>query len=301
MSATVCFGFTVQSTTNYGEMDGVHVTYMEVRESTTVKVSSSEDEDGDVLTKTANAVADLSDPSTLYGSPSIVGNTLFFGNPNFSAEAGKLDENDNVITSAFTDGRLSFGLQADEEMYFNRLTLEEFGAFSLTSPEGTENSGTLARVQAPAFLTIFDVLLDNGEIYTLPKATGIRLTEDMVATPSELTSAGGLHAASPILDEEGFPSSWEGVATFDISGSLREKGVFGPVGTTILGATYAEYDMNNILTVRANDGISTAFIDKKGITISPEMTPMTTPEPTTALLVLPCLFAMASITRKRTR
>ena len=256
--ASATHAFTVPSTTEYGVMRGTNVSFI-----------------------------NISDPSTLYGVPTIDGNNLVFNDPSFASLAGP-----GGVLSDVTDGRLGFTLQADPSTSITVLTLDEFGAISLTAPAGTANSGTLVRVQAPAFATVNEVLLSDGTVYTLPTAQ--RFVSELEVTPSESSNNAGFHAADPNVG-----SYWQGSVSFDIPALLA--GVSGPDGQTIVGATNIDYDMNNTLIAIAQDGISTAFIDKKGIEILPQLSTIGVPEPASGLMLATPLLGLTAVCRASRR
>jgi len=214
----------------------------------------------------------ISDPSALYGAPTILGNDLVFSDPSFAALAGP----DGVLSDV-VDGRLGFTLKAHRSTAITVLTLDEFGGVSLTAPSGTANSGTLVRIQAPAFATVNKVLLSDGTEYTLPVSQ--RFVTELEVEPSESGFNAGFNASDPNV-----ASYWQGTVSFDIATLLA--GTTGPQGQTIVGATHIDYDMNNTLTAIAQDGISTAFIDKKGIEISTQLSSLIVPEPASGLMII---------------
>lgn len=131
---------------------------------------------------------------------------------------------------------------------------------------------------------------------------------ELAVTPTETVVNGGWDADSPPMvkttDDDGNEiyvptSAWQARVTFDIVGMLANNGITAPDGREIVGATKVDYDMNNTLTTIAQVGDSTAFIDKKGIAIYPDLVPMQAPEPTAGVMMLMAFVGLGLKLRRR--
>ena len=201
------------------------------------------------------------DPPNPYGPPSVSGNTLSFLSPaGFSATSvnGIFD-----IEDSFTDGLLTFSVEADPDTWITGVSISERGArnlFELILEAGSEST----RVQVIALAEILVTELDHGNTpLTAPAADaipiGFNLTWDLEGDPGV--------------------AIWNGFDAQDIEDILiNDRGV-----EFELGVTAFDFLMNNQLFAISEEG-TFAFIDKKRIDIDVE-TDMV-PEPTTALLAL---------------
>lgn len=203
------------------------------------------------------------DPTPLYGSPTISGDTLDF-NPvsfnSFASGAGGVDITDGTMTMMLTSlaGNFIEGIQFDEA-----------GDFTLVGFGGT---GTFASVTANFFVDIEQV--DGVAINPL------NLTAAMVFTPS----AGDWD----LLNDGPGPSvngPWAGLLMMDIEQALIDNSI-----PFVNGATKISVTLDNTLITLSENGTS-SFIAKKdfggiGITVVPEPASL-------ALLTLSmgCLFS----------
>ena len=260
-SGDLVLGFTTQSQLSYGGFSTPNVIYSDLIETSTTDSFFRDDGNGG-LTQLGN-----------YGAPILTGDLLNFNAPHFSASVFPGPNLD------LTDGFLSFRLFSQPGKYVEAMRLEEFGSVSLTSPSGP-NSLTLANVEAPLFLTIHEVLLDDGTpdglLYALPST--ITISGNMSVSPDR--GADGWNA-----QDHPNVSTWQGELLLNIPDALAaaDPGLGG--GLPILGATQLDYRQNNLMTALAVDNVSASFIDKKGVIVEPIVTTVV-PEPTGVTLLL---------------
>jgi len=200
------------------------------------------------------------DPLFPYGPHTILGNTLVFDSPaGFAATSanGIFD-----IEDSFTDGLLSFSVDADPDTWITGLKITERGArtlFELIVGSGSANT----RVQVIALADITITELDHGNTPLTPAAAapisiGFDLTWDLINDPGAVL--------------------WTGMDARDIEQILINRGVEFEQGATALN-----FIMNNQLFAISEEG-TFAFIDKKRIEI--EVRTEMIPEPTTAVLAM---------------
>jgi hypothetical protein len=275
-SCLSAFGFSAQSQLNYGSYTTPNVIYSDLVETSTTDSFLRDDGVGG-FTQLGN-----------YGQPLLIGDLLNFNAPHFSAQVFPGPDLD------LTDGFLSFQLQSQPGMYVEAMRLEEFGSLSLTSPAGPTNL-TLANVEAPLFLTIYEVLLDDGSadglIYQLP--TTITVSDTMNVLPSR--GADGWNA-----QDHPDVSTWQGELLLNIPSALAAVDPTLGGGLPILGATRLDYRQNNLMTALAVDNVSSSFIDKKGIIIEPIVTQVV-PEPNGSTLAILLLISMVGFNLGRGR
>ncbi|MEM7313080.1 MAG: hypothetical protein AAF497_07995 [Planctomycetota bacterium] len=260
-SGISAFGFTTQSQLSYGGFTTPNVIYTDLVETSTTDSFFRDDGNGGVV-QLGN-----------YGEPILTGDLLNFNAPHFSAQVFPGPDLD------LTDGFLSFRLFSQPGKFVEAMRLEEFGSVSLTSPRGP-NPLTLANVEAPLFLTIYEVLLDDGTpdglVYELPST--ITISGTMSVAPDR--GPDGWNA-----QDHPDVSTWQGALLLNIPDALAAVDPTLGGGLPILGATQLDYRQNNLMTALAVDNVSASFIDKKGIIIEPIVTNVV-PEPTGTTLVL---------------
>jgi len=208
------------------------------------------------------------DPANPYGAPVILGNSLTFPGPSaFSATSanGLFD-----IEDGFTDGFLSFSVEADPDTWITGLSLEESGLRSLLELQNPGTATTRVRVIAVGSISVIELDHGNSPLTGLaaqPMGIGFDLTWDL-ANHMEVVL-------------------WNGVDAADIAATLTERGV-----AFEHGATAIDFFMNNQLLAISEDG-TFAFIDKKFIDfdVDTEMVP----EPGTIILGIAGMLAVAVI------
>jgi hypothetical protein len=200
------------------------------------------------------------DPPAPYGPPTISGNTLSFASPvAFAATSanGVFD-----IEDSFTDGLVTFDVDADPGTWITGLKLSERGGrnlFELILDSGTGST----RVNVIAIASIVITELDHGNTPLTPAAeapilVGFDLTWNLINDPGAVL--------------------WTGMDAVDIEAILLNRKVDFEHGATAL-----DFIMDNQLFAISEEG-TFAFIDKKRIDIDLETEML--PEPATALLVL---------------
>ncbi len=186
------------------------------------------------------------DPTPLYGSPTVSADSLDFNPVSFNAfatGAGGVDT---------TDGTLTLMMMSQSGNFIDKIKFDEAGDFSLSGFSGN----AFAAVTANFFLDIQEV--DGVGI------TPINITTAMTFTPSngdfDLINDG----PGPLVD-----GTWAGLLMVDITQALIDNNV-----PFVNGATKVSVTFDNTLTALSQDGTS-AFIAKKdvggvGITVIPE-------------------------------
>jgi len=214
---------------NYGNFNGVSVVYQQVTEDSTT------------------------DPTPLYGAPSVSGDSLNFSPVSFGASAtgaGGID---------LTDGTLATSLVSIAGYYIEKIQFSERGDYTLFG-NGTTN--TNATVTNSMFIRITNVT--GGAI------APIAATVNMTFSPSDGTY--------DLVNDPGIGVIWQGNTLVDIDAILAAAGY------SDRKATKVDITMDNTLAVLSEAG-TTAYIKKKqaeGITITAIV-----PEPATiGLLVL---------------
>lgn len=221
---------------NYGDFTGATVKYVDVTEDSGT------------------------DPTPLYGSPSVAGDALNFDPVSFNSSstgAGGVD---------ITDGTLTFMIEALSGSVIDMVNFSEAGDFTLV---GLGGAGTFASVSAFFFVDIVEV--DGVSI------TPIQIVTSMTFTPSDgdwdLLNDG----PGPLVN-----GTWSGSVDVDVKQALLDAGV-----SFTNGATKVSVALDNTLTTLSEAGTS-AFIAKKdfkGLSVT------AMPEPTTAALLLFGVFA----------
>jgi hypothetical protein len=191
------------------------------------------------------------DTLPLYGSPTVVGNSLIFNHMNFTSLATN-------GASDITDGQLNVDIVSDGGFgqYIDRIKIQEFGDTTLT---GTGTSAT--RSSATIALTLTILAVDY-----LP-------FEDFFNQFYQTNKVFGTWTLPPPITGQ----PWNGSLTIDLTAYLQSIGNSGR-------ATWVSISSDNVLTTESQIGTS-AFIAKKAAGFS--VTAETIPEPgTLSLLVL---------------
>lgn len=213
---------------NYGNFHGVSVVYQQVTEDSTT------------------------DPTPLYGAPSISGDSLNFSPVSFGASAtgaGGID---------LTDGTLATSLVSIAGYYIEKIQFSERGDYTLFG-NGTTN--TNATVTNSMFIRITHAT--GGDI------TPVTATVNMTFNPSDGTY--------DLVNDPGIGIIWQGDTLVDIDAMLAAAG-YGD-----RKATKVDITIDNTLAVLSEAG-TTAYIKKKqaeGVTITAIV-----PEPATIGLLL---------------
>ena len=269
LALTVFIGSSLAFTTDeilYDPMNGPRVSYKNIYESSSTDIFDQEG--GESIGH--------------YGPPTLVGDAMQFNTPMFAAIAAS-----STRATDITDGFLSMDISAAPGEHIEKLHLFEFGSINLTST-GTGNH-TMVNIDSPVFITVNEVLLDDGTpdgmLHTL--SNSVTVSSHITLDPPPQSPAGWNLAENPDI------RIWEGDVMIDIPTALAEElassNITIPGDLPIRGFTRGSYKMDNILTAVAAENVSTAFIDKKGVYIDPF--PAVLPEPSTLALVLPLLVA----------
>lgn len=213
--------------------------------------------DVDFLAVTENS---KTDPTPLFGLPTIAGNTLTFNPTSFSASTNGSGPPD------LTDGLLTTLIMATGSSPILSVDLAESGHYSLGGV-GVAN----ATVSTPVFLTVLQV--NNASIVPFT------ISGNLAFTPS-----GGTF---DLVNDPGVNVPWSGVGSFDVATAVAAHGFSG-------GATKVRLTLNNTL-VAFSQGRAGAEIEKDEVEIT-----INTPEPgTLVLLALGAGLALLSRVRRR--
>lgn len=204
-------------------------------------------------------------PATLFGPPTLNGNSLDFDPLGFNASASN-------GSFAFTDGLLTTTVMAaNANQYINQLWISEFGSYSLLggTPAGTKVGISIDSIQAK-------VTQVNG----LPVAP-INLPKTIVYTnggaAASTTAFGGIQFASNGGALVGQP--WSANVSFNLA--------------AVPGATKINLVLDNALFAQSESN-SLSFIDKKDF----EIFTTVVPEPGTIMLALVGGLGMVLMGRK---
>lgn len=213
--------------------------------------------DVDFLAVTENSVTD---PTPLFGAPTIIGNTLTFNPTSFSASSS------NGGAPDLTDGLLTTLIMATGSSPILSVDLAESGHYSV----GGVGLASAA-VGTPVFLTVLQVNNANIVPFTV--------SGNLVFSPS-----GGTF---DLINDPGVNVPWNGVGSFDVAAAVASHGFSG-------GATKVRLSLNNTL-VAFSQGRAGASIEKDEVEIT-----VNTPEPgTLVLLALGAGLALLSRVRRR--
>ncbi len=182
----------------------------------------------------------------LFGSPSVVGDTLDFDPTNFSSESSGLEAD-------IVDAQLNLTIMARPGFTIPSVSISERGDFTLNGLAG-EASATVA---APIFIEVVEI-------------DGVALDKPIDFAGSMIFTSGG----DFLLSEEGIGTGqFEGLAMFDLDALLAAEGVTG-------SATKVKVAMDNTLSTASVPGTA-AFIAKKDF----DSVAVTVPEPASLGLV----------------
>lgn len=187
------------------------------------------------------------DPTPLYGSPSVSADTLDF-NPvsfnSFASGAGGVD---------ITDGTLSLMMTSKPGHFIDQVLFDEAGDFTLA---GFGGIGTFASVSANFFVEIQEV-------------DGVGIGSILIQTPMVFTPSNGdwdllNDGPGPLVN-----GAWSGLLLVDLTQALIDNNIPHVNGVTKISVVF-----DNTLVALSENGTS-AFIAKKdvggiGITVVPE-------------------------------
>ncbi len=184
---------------------------------------------------------------TLYGPPTVVGDTLSYSPTAFVSYA----YGDDVNTSlCYVDSHVSVNIVAKSGQTIPQITMYETGSYAIT---GTGSSNTYAQVGAPVWLTVVAV-------------NGTKISEiDPPSYNMAFTPNGGEWETNPVS------GTWQGLLTLDVTGILRSNGIDSGYATEVT------LTWDNGLTTESELGTS-AYLDKTEMDIS-------VPEPATLTLL----------------
>jgi hypothetical protein len=201
------------------------------------------------LSETSMSTGDV---APLYGTPTLVGDSLVFTTMNFKSQAqnGAAD---------ITDGKLDGTMRPkyDGLGYIDKIRFQEFGDVTLA---GTGTSATKASVASSIFVTVLEV--DNGSL-VFPEF----ITVNMVMSQNgdwDLASDGAFTG-----------KLWNGVLNLDLTSTLAQRGISGH-------ATLLTFSIDNTLATQSEIGTS-AYIAKKAAGL--QVTAEVIPEPATLLIL----------------
>lgn len=214
---------------NYGDKVGVNVKYLQITEDS------------------------VTDPTPLFGTPQVFGDTLDFNPVGFGASSSGGGAPD------VTDGNLTFMIEAKPQHIVDRVTFSEAGDYTIF---GTGGLGTQVTVSAPVFIDIVEV--DGVGI------NPINLQLQMTFAPSN----GDYDLFN---DGAGFGVIWNGSLDVDLTQVLIDQGV-----PFVDGVTKVNVDLDNILTATSEAGSSATIAKKdfKGFSVTADV-----PEPGAAALL----------------
>jgi PEP-CTERM motif len=226
LSAVALFAYTTPAAAvaiNYGDFAGATVNFLQVTEDSGT------------------------DPTPLYGSPSVSGDTLDFNPVSFNAGAtgaGGVD---------ITDGTLTLMMTSNPGHFIDKVKFDEAGDFTLA---GFGGAGTFVSVTANFNIDIQEV-------------DGVGIGAINIATPMVFTPSNG---DFDLLNDGPGPAvngTWSGMLMVDIQQALIDNNIPFVNGATKLSVTF-----DNTLVATSESGTQ-SFIGKKdvggiGITVIPE-------------------------------
>jgi hypothetical protein len=217
------------------------------------------------------------DPSRLFGTPNLSGDSLKFDQNNLPAGTGL---NFRVDVNAATpvllkDGTLTMDIAATSQTTGNitGLSISEGGGYTIVG-------GTIATQVAAALQIPFNAAAYVGGL-GITATNGITLAQPIPVNYTEVFAQGGGSSGTFALTGNGIkftgPGSgtWSGFANFDIAGALAAA---GRTGQRVTGLTLT---LDNVLSGAA-EANALAGIDKKSF----EVNIVGVPEPSTIALAL---------------
>lgn len=214
------------------------------------------------------------DPEPLFGTPSVVGDSLVFYPTGFYAQSGAAGGVD------LTDGLLKFRMKAADGFGITSLQFSDFGGYSLAGIAGATG---IVQVSTPALIEI-------------TKVDGVALPTSILVSPTRtytnLLPSGPTSGQDSLANYPPFAlvsQDWTTTLSFDIAGALAAKGISGM-------ATELNYTMDNILSALTSQG-AVASIDKKRVAVDPTVEPV--PEPAALALAFAAGALGLVYTRRR--
>ena len=223
MAAVVAFSTQASAAPiNYGDFAGVTVMFTDVTEDSGT------------------------DPTPLFGAPTVSGDSLDFNPVSFNSTSS------GAAGTDITDGTLTMMLMSTPGNFIDEIEFDEAGDFTLTGLSGE----AFASVTATFFLDITEV--DGVAI------NPVNISTAMVFTPSNGDWSLSADGPGPLVN-----GTWSGMVNVDITQALIDNNIPYVVGATKVSVTF-----DNTLTTLSEAGTS-AFIAKKdvggiGITVTPE-------------------------------
>ena len=237
MAGIAPFTGVVQGAVNYGNLTGPDVTYTNVTETPTQLPGPS--------------------PTSLYGSPSLAGDTLQFSNTSFlsSASGGSFE---------FQDGKLTMGITPTASKFISLINITEGGGWAVGGTGAATAEETL--IINELFITSVNGVSVNPIVVT-PTVT---FTNSAPESATVTQTSSGTSSSIEFASTSGFSSgSWDGDANFNVTAALATAGLTG----NVTGLTLTLDDQLDA-TSSTN---SAAFIDKKFFDVT--TTPTSVPEP----------------------
>ena len=205
-------------------------------------------------------------PTALFGTPSILGDTLDFDPVSFFASVSSTT---GTASSEIVDGQLNFAVMSvSDSTPISVVRFSESGDYTLA---GLGTAQATASVAAPVRWTITHV---DGA----PLAMPVSGADSLTFTPSGNFSLPG---------DLGTGALWDGELNVDVAGFAADNGITGNV-------TKVEFMLDNTLSVAAADGGSAAIFKKdfSGVIIN-------VPEPGSLALLVVGLIGFATRRRRR--
>jgi len=230
------------------------------------------------------------DPSRLFGTPNISGDSLQFSQNNIPLGTGlnfRVDVGGSTPV-LLKDGTLTMNISATNPVLGNitNFTLSEGGGYGILG--GTLATQVNAALQIPFNPAGYVGGLGITSLNGVPLAQIIPVPYTESFTPGPGSSGAFTATASSITFSGPGSGTWSGFANFNIAGALAAA---GKSGQRVTGLTLT---LDNVLsgTAEAN---SIAFIDKKNFSIS---TVTAIPEPSTVILGLMGGFGLLACGRR---
>jgi len=229
---------------NYGDFNGTTVQYLQVTEDSST------------------------DPTPLYGSPTLTGDSLSFNPTGFGAQASGAGGAD------ITDGTLATTIMTTGTKRIHKVNFAEAGDYTFAGAAGT--TLTAASVGASFFLKVVE--LDGVGV------APININGSMTITPS-----GGTYDF--VNDPHGPAAIWSGSVIFDIDAALAAQNITGQATKILL-------TLDNALTANSEAG-TFALIKKKEFAGSTITVDTNVPEPSLASLTVLALGAGIGMRRRK--